>query len=296
MNATRTQRGRRNPKACHAVADAHTPHEKEDASPLPTSWVKIVHGPWRRPCWRWDLARWMRQEWLDPPEEFVDAGVLVALQLIDDPASVDETTRQALHLFLDGPPALRDMTEAYLLTGSPAAVVAGRCGIDVAVIQEYERHFFDVRPWLHARDWITLRAVGQVGLVPFRTEQIGRLWKATAFHGGLHPLDAVVAVSLEDGLVDGAEALPSPPVQFDDRTRRSTKLFIMAMMLPASTRLGHLGLLMEQVQRAEANSHGGRGHGSVADEVAARAEELLDEVLVDERNDLPTPPSKRSVA
>jgi hypothetical protein len=135
-----------------------------------------------------------------------------------------------------------------------------------------------------------VQAVGHHGLAPFRTEEIGRLWRAVGYHGGLHPLDAVVAVSLEDGMVDGAEDLPVPPVRLDDRTRRAARLFILSKTLPVATRLGPLGLLHEQAQNVEALSHARRGRGAFAGEVAARVEDLLDEVLAGRRDDLPAPP------
>jgi len=28
------------------------------ASPLPLNWIEVALCPWRRPCCRWDLARW----------------------------------------------------------------------------------------------------------------------------------------------------------------------------------------------------------------------------------------------
>src|SRR4051794_24640108 len=109
MKATRTRRTGANPEGVNRRPDASTLCDADAISPLPDSLVKIVFGPWRRPCWRWDLARSMRQRRDDPPDEFVDAGVLEALRLLDDPASVGEATRQALRLFLDSPPILRDM-------------------------------------------------------------------------------------------------------------------------------------------------------------------------------------------
>src|SRR5262249_45070654 len=90
--------------------------------------------------------------------------------------------------------------------------------------------------------------------------------------------------------------LPVPPVSLDERTRRSVRLFIRARMLPVATRLGRLALLTEQARRVEALSHARRSRGAVPDEVAARAGDLLDEVLADRRDDLPAPPSAHSVA
>ena len=114
-------------------------------------------------------------------------------------------------------------------------------------------------------------------------------------HGGVHALDAA-AVSLQDGLIDGAGDLPVSPVRLDDRTRRSARLFILSRTLPVATRLGHLGLLHEQAQRAEALSRARRSQSAVPDEVAARVEDLLDEPLAGRRREPPALPSARCVA
>jgi hypothetical protein len=250
-----------------------------DPDLLPVSWIKIVHAPWRRPCWRWDLAGWSIREQRKPPREFADKWVEVAHRLLSDPSSADDPVYQALRLFRNEGPALRDMVEAYVLADSPPSLVARRCDIDPTVVDVYEPLFFDVRPRLQARDWIALNAIGHYGLTPFKKQEIGRLWKAVGYHGGLHALDALVAVSLADGLVAGHGEVPMPPVALDERTRRSVLLFIMAKMLPLSTQFKHLALFHEQALRIEAVSSTQRG--SVAEKVGTSTEQIFVELLCD---------------
>jgi hypothetical protein len=79
---------------------------------------------------------------------------------------------------------------------------------------------------------------------------MGRLWLAFGYYAGLLALDAVVAVCVQDHLVERAAELPrtAPPV-VSKRLRRSVRLALDAMRLPPDTALARLADLHAQARR-----------------------------------------------
>jgi hypothetical protein len=122
-----------------------------------------------------------------------------------------------------------------LLTGESLRLIADRCWLRLSVVTAFAKVFFDVRDRLGAGDWIALRAIGPGLWTGFRKEEIGSLWKAFAFSGGVQALDAVVAISIEEGLFEGEDlAALVPRPDLDDDRRQKVRLAILARMLPAN--------------------------------------------------------------
>jgi hypothetical protein len=179
-----------------------------------------------------------RDKWLDRAERHLTAHP----HTCRDPA-----VRQAAELYFDAPRLRRAHLEAYFLTGDPLAVVAGRCAVPVPTAEAYQKLFFDVNR--EARDKVAL-IIGPGLAAGLGGQELWRLWLAFGYYSGLAALDAVIAVTIEDGLVGGAADLPrtAPPVA-DVRLRRSVRLALDAMMLPADTPLAVLVELHAQARR-----------------------------------------------
>lgn len=245
---------------------------------MTSSWLNLVPGsPFCRPCWRWDIANWMvttgkpvpvpyRDQWVDDAIDF-----LAAAQSRKRHAVI----RDAAHLFSEGPALQRDALEAFLLTGEPVAVVASRCSLSVAITELYGRTFCDVQPRLHARDWIINRVIGPGLWVGFAKENIGSLLRAFGYFAGIHVLDVIVAVCVQDGLVDGANELHLanlPPV--DKRLRQKARLAIDASMLPANIKLQQLAGLLAHARSGKARPK----TRLVRDMVADHADRVLESI------------------
>jgi hypothetical protein len=190
----------------------------------------------------------------------------------------DAAVREAADLFSNAPRLRRSLVEAYLLTGEPLAAVAARCGISVPTAEAYSKLFFAVNPM--ARDKVAL-IIGPGLAAGLGDQDVGQLWLAFGYHAGLMALDAVVRICVEDGLVEGAADLPriAPPVA-DERLRKSVRLALDAMRLPADTSLERLAELHAQARRIMARPR----VKSVPETLAAAADSLLEladaEVLV----------------
>src|SRR5262249_60415959 len=108
---------------------------------------------------------------------------------------------QAAELPLGESRLRRAHLQAYLLTGQPLSVVAGRCDLSVPTAQAYAKLFFVIN--LKARDKVAL-IIGPGLAAGFGGQDVGRLWMAFGYYVGLPALDAVVAVCVQDQLVERA--------------------------------------------------------------------------------------------
>jgi hypothetical protein len=92
-----------------------------------------------------------------------------------------------------GPPSWRRwMLEVRLLTGEPYDRIAERLVMSADAAKAYHDQFFDVRGRLHARDWICnhiLRSGADAGR---GEDDLARLLKYFAYHGGPLALDSLV--------------------------------------------------------------------------------------------------------
>jgi hypothetical protein len=179
----------------------------------------------------------------------------------------------AARLFNEGPRLQRDALEAYLLTAEPVDLVARRCSLPTSVAEVYAQTFCDVRPQLHARDWIVRHLIGANLWTGFAEKDIGSVWKLFGLNGGVRILDVIVSVCVQDGLVDGTDHLylTAPPV-FDQQVRRKARLAVDALMLPANTKLRHLADLLTHARHAKARPQA----RSVRDVVADHADRVLE--------------------
>ncbi len=168
-------------------------------------------SPTRAPAWRWELATWLVTTGRAVPDRYRDAWVDRAHRHLTARRGSrrDAAVQEAVDLFSDAPRLRRALVEAYLLTGEPLAVAAARCGVSVPTAEAYANLFFDVN--LKARDKVAVMVIGPGLGAGVGVNDVGRIWKAAGYHTGLVTLDAVVAVCIEDGLVDGGGPIfPAP--------------------------------------------------------------------------------------
>jgi hypothetical protein len=215
-----------------------------------SSWIDLVPGSLNSPpSWRWGLAQWMVRTGRAVPDHCRDDSVDRAHRYLTGRSGSrrDPAVQQAAELHLDAPRLRRAQLEAYLLTGEPLAVVAGRCAVPVPTAKAYHKLFFDIR--LTARDKVAL-IIGPGLAAGLGDQEPWRRWLAFGYYAGLVALDAVIVVTVEDGLVEGAADLPrTAPHVADERLRKSVRLALDAMMLPADTPLAVLAELHAQARR-----------------------------------------------
>jgi hypothetical protein len=183
-------------------------------------------------------------------------------------ARPDLAVQQAVDLYQTASRLRRAHLEAYLLTGEPLDVVAGRCDLPVPTVEAYANLFFAINR--KARDKIAL-IIGPGLAAGLGDQEPWRLWMAFAYHVGLVALDTVIRISIEDGLVEGTADLPrtAPPVT-DKKLRRSMRLALNAMMLPPITSPARLAKLHAQARRITSRPR----RRSVPDALAAAPESL----------------------
>lgn len=235
-------------------------------------WPFCVPGsPHSSPWWRWELAEWCLATGEEPPKGFEDEWFLKARTFLASPKSAPDgdVVLEAHRLFRERTLAGRDLLEAYLLTGEPLAFVASRCCLSVPTVEAYT-HLFCAMPPRKSSDWVTLHLVGPALVLGVRKSEIGRVWKGVGYHAGSLALDAIVAVSVEDGL------LTPPPPGFPEvasflnqKLRQSIRLFLGSHLLPWDTPAERLAELHAQVRRIEALSRLDPERGSMADALEA---------------------------
>lgn len=204
-----------------------------------THWYDIVpQSPLSTPAWRWELASWMVRKQQSVLGYASDPWVARATRHLANPkpSKWHEAIGEAHALHADRSALRTALVDALVLTGAPRRVIALRCDLRPVVVEAYEGLFLDVRNRLQQRDWIARRVIGRGLWTGFARADIGSLWKAFAYHGGIPILDVIVAVSIEEGFVNDVGALRQriSPVT-DARLRRSAKMSITAMMLPWKT-------------------------------------------------------------
>src|SRR5262245_49601668 len=116
----------------------------------------IPGSPLSPASWRWALATWLVKTGRAIPDRFRDSWVDRAQRYLADRRGClhDPVVRQAVELHLGESLLRRAHLHAYLLTGVPLSVVAGRCDVSVLVVEAYRMLFFDVR--LTARDKVAV--------------------------------------------------------------------------------------------------------------------------------------------
>jgi hypothetical protein len=167
--------------------------------------------PFRTPDWRWAAAeqhhvrRTRLQQWEDPLIAQATCYLAAAAVRGDAAAGRRRPDLAAAHAIYRAGGAVRDMLEAWLLTGEPLDVIAEKTGVTVPTIKAFESIFFHVRDALSAIDWLMYSVVK---ILPGQPVTEGQTWKYLALAGGPLILDLMIADYLgrrEPAYADRAE-------------------------------------------------------------------------------------------
>lgn len=163
-----------------------------------------AYKPWEwdallRPNWRFldarRLATGEEPVWSAGDPAIVDCAEYLRATGISEAAPRAKkcwSAIRAAHALAQEDSPRRWEVEARLLAGQSAAEIRAKCGLPPAVVNWYERLFFNVRPRLGARMWITNIVIGPGIHRGFQDHEVGRLWAAFGYHGGHIVLDAFV--------------------------------------------------------------------------------------------------------
>jgi hypothetical protein len=226
-------------------------------------------SPFRSPARRWQRASWLLDLGKRVNPRFDDDGVRRAKQFLSEcgrsakglakARKADPALADALQLFRAEPPHKRWRLESYLLTTEPLETAAARCSVSLATAQTYQDLFFDVRPYLAARDWIWLRAIGAGAWNCFGRDFPGSLWKGFAYSAGPLALEFAVAVTTDaplPGWVRDTLNLNSP--YEEARLRLRCKFLIAALTTESPTELAALVKARRQFKSLECQTSAGR--------------------------------------
>jgi hypothetical protein len=190
--------------------------------------------PFRPPDWRWQAARGDVEEGRDFGAEDPTLNTLIEFQHELKRARTATAKRRVAHDWPDlsaahrlrSADAPRWEVEARILAGQDDATIAARCCLSPEAVRFYHDAFYDVRPKLRARDWITIRAIdpeGQGGLPA--------VLRKLAYHGGPFVVEVVLAVTRGEPLPDWAVSAASDDRAYAEaRLRKHTNLLIAAML------------------------------------------------------------------
>src|SRR5262249_39018577 len=138
--------------------------------------------------------------------------------------------------------------EARLLAGEDDGAVAARCGLSAAAVAWYHDLFYDVRPWRHARDYITNVVIGPKAHAGLTEDDADVLLEGFGYLG---------RTAVPDPLVASFRAPEPPPedvslIPPDRRARAALHLSIRAALAALCAPLGdprvdRFALLAEQL-------------------------------------------------
>jgi hypothetical protein len=121
--------------------------------------------------------------------------------------------------------------EARILTGQSDEDIAARLGLPPEVVGMYEALFFSVRHCLDAYLYIAEQVIGPGRWQGFRNEEVGSLWAACGYFGGVAVLDALVAAFYAAWKPNQPVALS---VYFQPGVDRDIQAFVAGSVLPIS--------------------------------------------------------------
>lgn len=221
-----------------------------------------------KPSWRWARATWLQDQQQPASLPLDDAWVRRALAFLTrhnvgqtksafrrtghDPAIAD-----ALSLSREIPPDRRCELEARLLADQPIEVIAQKCSLPVKVVEAYEALWFNIRPFLHAKDWIAAKVIGPGLWVGFTREEEGQLWKFIGWNGGAMALDVLFAVTRNQPLPDCVQAVfTDNPAYEESRLRLMVKLTVAGLRARSGKELQALTALYEEAAALDRDSVG----------------------------------------
>lgn len=213
--------------------------EPSEEEPEPLCRPDFQHvNPFRTPSYRWERARVLAKEGQEFSASTDDAETgkayeyLIALKrrTADTQYKMLAVRMPAIHQAheihqQDG--ALRWVLEACLLTGQASEEIGWKLDLSAAVVDWYERLFFNVRDRLSASDWIVLQAIGKKAVHGCTKQDLNLILKLLGYFGG--PL--VLEMCLPHLLPEDAVA-PVDRTQADAKLGQRVRHLVEAMCVP----------------------------------------------------------------
>ena len=219
------------------------------------------------PAWRWERAvelagngRRLRNhddDWVRLARRFATAAQ--AGNKVRRQRETKQAALAAAHdLWQTDPPYRRWLLEAALTAGESVEQVAQRCCLEPAVVEAYESIFFDVRPRLPYRDWVTMHVIG-LGLPSLlRQDYPSRIWKLFGYHGGSHILDIVIAATTGQPLPEWFRVICRGDSFLEARVRLKARLSVEILLAETADEIAELVKIAE----GESKLSAGYGDGS----------------------------------
>ena len=199
-------------------------------------------SPYRPVAWRWQRA-----------QDLVQRGRYFSLQRDDEPTgravhylralgschterrleglARSQADVHAARLLHEGSAPTVVEIQARLLARQTPKEIAAITGVPVEVVVSYEALFFNVVDKLHARDWVTVEAIGWWRFDPARGRDAATVLRGFAYHGGLVLLEALLPYLLGDRMQAQPTADPTTP---EGRLDSKIRLVIDLEMFPSS--------------------------------------------------------------
>jgi hypothetical protein len=183
------------------------------------------HDPFRSPNWRWERARWLRENSTNTKSYDDDAVKLAknyqtAMVLYGRSKEGQEKIREdfpeiyhAYKIYVQEGgldyQAHRWSLEARVLANEDREAIAHKLRSSPSVIHCYEMLFFDVRDYLTCTDWISNNVLGRSIHDGVADRNYGLLWKLLGYAYGPHMVDALVVPATNPAHVSGPEQINS---------------------------------------------------------------------------------------
>jgi hypothetical protein len=207
-------------------------------TPLFTLFARL--NPFTKPHWRWTRACWMAKHYPRASPRLDDADTRYTFWFLRcmgrcqskrERAEVDEefADRVAARQIHRNNGNVRLELECRLLARQTDEQIAKIMSLPVLVVSMYERIFFDVRPRLHASDWIVKSAIGNRFVTETGQPNIGTIARQFSYFGG-----PVVLAMVLPRLLDG-RALSDAPLDLENQEDRRTmrvRLLVQSMTMP----------------------------------------------------------------
>jgi len=160
-------------------------------------------GPLRPPDWRYGIALALLDSGWRPGPEHDDRDVRRLRRLLQR-LRAGQTARlprvlspyaAAFELYTEPDEHRRAVLEAHVLARQPSADVAQALGVPLAVVECYERSFFDVADRLHADAFVRHHVLR---LYPDPEPSLGNVLRSFAYAGGPRVLDDLLCFLLPE--------------------------------------------------------------------------------------------------
>jgi hypothetical protein len=212
----------------------------------------IRENPFRPPAWRWELARHLIENGLQPAPRLADRWVQRAyrfqrvLEKCNDSATLCELAQRvptffyARELWADTTSVVRHGVEALIMAGEPLERIAFRFCIQLEVLKTYAVLFFDVADRLRHRAYVNVVLIGPEFSGPLNRLTFPTVLKSFGYHRGPHAVDALLGMYQKAVMPLGPNAVPSLLPELTT-FELQVKAALAAMLLPVN---GHTAPLL----------------------------------------------------